>query len=124
MKKQASSNRSFEKLLLEAVDEGLSSLGDSAKETIYFYLEKTYKISRRDIPYKIEEFTNAIEKFFGVGAKTLEILIMKHLFEKVGGVVKHNKEQKNLVFTEYIAAAQQTFLKKKTRAFSSKSPDS
>jgi len=105
-------NRSFEKLLLEAVDEGLSSLGDSATHAVYFHLEKTFKISKRDIPYKIEEFADAIEKIFGAGAKFLEVLIMKRLYEKVGGVVEY-PEHKDLVFIEYVAAVKQSFLKKK-----------
>ncbi len=105
-------NHSFEKLLLEAVDEGLSSLGDSAKHAIYFHLKKTFKISKRDIPYKIEEFADALEKIFGLGAKPLEVLIMKHLYEKVGGVVEYPKHE-DLVFTEYVVAVKQSFLKKK-----------
>jgi hypothetical protein len=109
------SNRSFEELLLEAVDEGLSSLGDSSKQVVYFYLEKTFKINRRDIPYKIEEFVDAIEKLFGLGAKVLEALIMKRLYEKVGGVVEYDPEQVDLVFAEYVAAVRQSFLKKKTK---------
>jgi len=102
--------------LLEAVDEGLSSLGDSAKEVIYFYLEKTFNINRREIPYRIEEFTDAIEKFFGAGAKVIEILIMKHLYKKIGHVVEYNQELGDLVFNEYVAAARQTYLKKKKHA--------
>jgi len=112
---QALSNRSFEELLLEAVDEGLSSLGESAKEVIYFYLEKNSKIDRRDIPYKIEEFVEALEEFFGVGAKTLEVLIMKQLYQKIGHAVEYDRELKDLIFTEYVAAARKTFLKKKKR---------
>jgi len=106
-------NRSFEKLLLEAVDEGLSSLGDSTKYTIYFHLENNYRINRRDIPYKIEEFADAIEKIFGFGAKILEILIMKRLYEKFGGVVEYPEEHEDLVFAEYVATVKQSFLKKK-----------
>jgi nucleoside-diphosphate-sugar epimerase len=106
------SKRSFEKLLLETVDEGLSSLGDSAKHAIYFHLENTFNISKRNIPYKIEEFADALEKIFGLGAKPIEILIMQRLYEKVGGVVQY-PEQKDLVFAEYVAAARQSFLKKK-----------
>jgi len=106
------SKRSFEKLLLETVDEGLSSLGDSAKHAIYFHLENTFNISKRDIPSKIEEFADALEKIFGLGAKPIEILIMQRLYEKVGGVVQY-PEQKGLVFAEYVAAARQSFLKKK-----------
>jgi len=105
------SKRSFEKLLLEAVDDGLSSLGDSAKYAIYFHLEKTFNINRRNIPSKIEEFADAIEKIFGFGAKPIEVLIMRRLYEKVGGVVEY-PEHKELVFAEYVAAARQSFLKK------------
>jgi len=105
------SKRSFEKLLLEAVDDGLSSLGDSAKHAIYFHLEKTFNINRRDIPSKIEQFADAIEKIFGFGAKPIEVLIMRRLYEKVGGVVEYPKH-KELVFAEYVAAARQSFLKK------------
>ncbi len=105
------SKRGFEKLLLEAVDEGLSSLGDSAKHAIYFHLENTFNINRGDIPYKIEEFADALEKIFGLGAKPIEILIIQRLYEKVGGVVEY-PEHKDLVFAKYVAAAQQSFLKK------------
>jgi nucleoside-diphosphate-sugar epimerase len=104
------SKRSFAKLLLEAVDEGLSSLGDSAKYAIYFHLKKTFNINRRDIPSKIEQFADAIEKIFGFGAKPIEILIMRRLYEKVGWIVEY-PEHKDLVFAEYIAAARQSFLR-------------
>jgi hypothetical protein len=105
-------NRTFEKLLLEAVDDGLSSLGDSARYAIYFHLKVVFKVSKRDIPYKIEKFADGIEKIFGLGAKPLEILIMQRLYEKVGGIVEYPK-QKDLVFIEYVAAVKQSFLKKK-----------
>ena len=95
---------SFEVLLLEAIDEGLSLLGESAKQVVYFHLEKNFKINRQDIPYKIKEFTDAIEKIFGNGAKILEIHIIKCLFKKVGSTFKHHPKQTNLEFTEYIAA--------------------
>src|SRR3989304_7537998 len=89
-------NRCFEELLAEAVDEGLSSLGDSAKQAIYFHLEKTFSIEKQNIPNKFEEFTNAIEKIFGLGAKTLEIRIIKSLYEKVGRDFKYFPEKENI----------------------------
>ena len=103
---------SFEKLLLEAVDEGLSLLCSSSKQAIYALLENTFNISKRDVPYKNEEFADALEKIFGLGAKPIEILIIRRLNEKVGGVVEY-PQRKDLVFTEYVAAARQSFLKKK-----------
>lgn len=105
---------SFEKLLLEAVDEALSSLCGSSREVIYSQLEKAFRIARRDIPYKIEEFVDAIEKILGFGAKILEIQIMGQLNEKVGRI-EYPQELKDLIFTEYVAAARRSFLKKKNR---------
>jgi len=105
--------QSFERLLLKAIDEGLSSLGDSPKRVVYFYLEKRFKVKKREIPYKIEDFVDALEKIFGLGAKFLEILIIKQLYEKVGQIFEWNKGQTDLVFSEYVAAARQSFLKKK-----------
>jgi hypothetical protein len=104
-KEPEASNRSFDKLLLEAVDEVLSSLGDSSKQAIYFHLENAFKIRKQDIPCKIDEFTNAIEKIFGLGAKMLEIQMMKALYEKVGYAFKYLPKQKDLIFTDYVKAA-------------------
>ena len=94
----------FEELLMEAIDEGLSLLGESSKQVVYFYLGKTFKMNRLDIPYRIEEFIDAIESIFGNGAKILEIQIMKCLFKKAGYPFRHYSKEKSLEFTEYIEA--------------------
>ncbi len=98
----------FEELLLEAIDEGLSSLGTSTKQALYLHLERNFKISREDIPEEIEEFTKAIEEIFGTGAKLLEIQIMKRLCERIGRF-KYFPQQEDIVFTEYIEALRQAF---------------
>lgn len=97
--------RHFERLLMEAIDEGLSSLGDSAKQAIYFYLENAFSIRKQDIPNEIQAFTNALEKIFGQGAKILEIEMMKHLYMKVGHDFAYFPENDDLLFTEYVKAA-------------------
>ena len=102
----------FNKLLLEAVDEGLSSLGESSKQAIYFHLEKCFNVKKQDIAHKIEAFADGIEKIFGLGANFLEILIMKQLHEKVGQSLKW-PESKDLTFIEYVAAAKRSFLWKR-----------
>lgn len=102
----------FEKLLLEAVDEGLSSLGESSKQAIHFHLKKGFDIKRKEIPYKIEAFVEAIEKIFGLGANFLEILIMKRLYEKIGGAFEWH-EPTDFAFTEYVAVARRNFEEKK-----------
>lgn len=73
----------FEELLGEAVDEGLSSIGESAKQAIYFYLENGSHINRQEIPYKVEDFAAAIEKIFGLGAGFLKIIVLKQLYAKI-----------------------------------------
>jgi hypothetical protein len=98
----------FEKRLLEAVDEALSSLGESSKQAIYFHLNRNFNIEREEIPYKIADFIGALEEVFGVGANFLEVLIMRRLHETVGGAFEW-KESEEFTFTEYIAVAKRNF---------------
>jgi hypothetical protein len=102
----------FENLLLEAVDEALASLGDSAKQAIYYHLEDKFKITKNEIPNRLKDFTEGLEKIFGLGARFIEILIMKKLYEKVGQPLEWN-ESKELIFFDYVTAAKQSFQKKK-----------
>ena len=98
---QVLTKRDFEELLLEAVDEGLSSLGESSKQAIYFHLEKDSGIKREEIPRKIQGFTDRIEQIFGLGASFLQILIMRHLYERADrNLTWDNSEELNLV--EYV----------------------
>jgi hypothetical protein len=102
----------FEKLLLSAVDQALSSLGESSKHAIYFYLDKNFNIEKQEIPSKIESFKEALEDVFGVGASFLEVLIMKRLYETIGGNFQW-KESEEFTFAEYIAVAKRTFHERK-----------
>jgi hypothetical protein len=105
------SRSDFEKLLLEAVDEGLASLGESSKQAIYFHLERSFNVKKKEIPHKIETFAKAIEKIFGLGANFLEILVVKKLYEKVGGVFEWH-ESTEFAFTRYVAVAKRVFREK------------
>jgi len=102
------SKRDLDKLLFEAIDEGLSSIGESSKQTIYFHLKKGFNVKKHEIPCKTEDFAREIERIFGLGADFLEILIVKNLYEKVGRTV-HLLEPKDFVFTEYVAATKRSF---------------
>ena len=104
----------FERLMLESVDNALASLGDSAKEAIYFHLEDKFSIEKNEIPQRVEDFAEGLEKIFGIGAQFLEILIMKNLYERVGQPLEWNKS-KELIFAEYVAAARRSFLKERKR---------
>lgn len=92
------------KILLEAVEEGLSSLGDSPKQAIFFHLETSFEISKDNIPANMTEFSKALEKIFGPGAVYLEKLIAKRLYEKLG---LEFQEAENWDFLEHIHNARE-----------------
>lgn len=94
--------RDFEKILAEAVDEGLHSLGQSSRRAIYFHLEKNFDVKKQEIPSKIEVFADAIEKIFGSGANFLEILIVNRLHEKIGELELKIMEKKGYKFSDYV----------------------
>ena len=107
--------RAFQKLLLEAVDSTLSSLGDSARQSVYFHLEKKFDISRDEIPSRIEDFDHGLEQIFGVGTRFLEVLMMKKLYEEMGskGKILQLDQRKEFKFVDYVRAAQLTYLQAK-----------
>ena len=102
----------FNSIMLEAVDEALSFLGESAKRAIYYHLEEKFKIRREEIPIKIDDFAEAIEEIFGMGAKIIEMQIMKSLYKKVGRNFKYVSKEKDLLFTAYLKAVKNHFVKK------------
>ena len=107
--------RDFERILLEAVDEGLSSLGESSKVAVYFHLQKNFNVRKEEIPCRVEAFAEAMEKIFGQGATFLEILIMKRLHEKIRLDLREHNLQ-SLEFTEYVAMAKQSCMERKAGA--------
>jgi len=76
--------KEFGKILLTAVEESLSSLGDSPKQAILFHLEASFKLKKESIPTNLTEFAKALEGIFGPGASYLEKLILRRLYEKLG----------------------------------------
>ncbi len=80
--------------MAEAVDESLSSLGNFSKQAIYFHLENAFKIKKQEIPCKIEDFADAIEQLFGVGAKLIELRIIEALHERTQDFVYLPKKGK------------------------------
>lgn len=102
----------FERLLIKAVDQALSSLGESSKQAIYFYLDKNFSIEKQEIPHKIEPFEEALEEVFGDGASFLEVLIMKRLYETIGGNLQW-KDSQEFTFTEYVTVAKRVFRERK-----------
>jgi len=86
MTKFATELAEFDSILLEAIDEALSILGEEPKSALYRHLEKLLNLPRIEIPSRIPEFSKAIQNLFGLGSEFLEILIMKSLHSKVAVV--------------------------------------
>lgn len=101
--------RDFESLLLEAVDEGLSSLGESSKQAIYYHLEKSFNIKKQEIPTNVKVFAGALGKIFGPGADFIETLIVTRLDEKVEASAQW-RLSKELKLADYVDKAKRNLL--------------
>ena len=100
----------FIEALRESVDEALSYLGEEAKQAVYCHLDQKYGLTRLEIPYRIEEFSEALELLFGTAAKILQTLIMKALFKKIRQPIQLLGNPKNLDFNSYIQSTRVTNL--------------
>jgi hypothetical protein len=73
----------FDAVLLDAIDTAFSALGQNVKSSIYFNLETKFNLPKQDIPDRINDFSDALDRIFGQAARSLEILIMKYLNDRV-----------------------------------------
>jgi len=70
----------LDKIILQAVDLGLLNLGESTKQVIYHHVWIIQRLKREDIPIRLEEFYEALQKLLGTGAKAVEKLIVTNLY--------------------------------------------
>jgi len=73
----------LEKILLEAVDEGLLVPGEIVRAAIYERIERSYQLRREEIPEKVETFHRALQELLGAGGKVMEKLIAKSLYRRL-----------------------------------------
>lgn len=92
----------FERILVEAVDEGLLKLGESGREVVYFHLKHYYGFTKEDVPSNPQILVRCLEKIFGLGAKVVERDIIKSLYRKLK---LEYVEKKNFDFLEYLSDA-------------------
>ncbi|MCJ7632511.1 hypothetical protein MUP77_08995 [Candidatus Bathyarchaeota archaeon] len=83
--------------LIEAVDHGLLTLGESGREAVYFHLRNLASVKREDIPENLEVFQRGLERIFGAGSKMIETAIVRSLCQKLG---IQFEEDKNRSFAE------------------------
>jgi len=108
----------FDAVLLEAIDEALLVYGENTRSAFYEYFEKALSIAKNDIPRRIEDFSSGLEGLFGLGSKSLEIMVMMQLHLKIGVVWEYTLPNQNtrlqkvlpdLTFKEYVAFAKKYF---------------
>jgi hypothetical protein len=73
----------LEKILVEAVDEGLLVPGEIVRAAIYERLERSYQVKRGEIPEKLETFQLALEELLDKSGKVMEKLIAKSLYRRL-----------------------------------------
>ena len=112
----------FRELLIEAIDEALCSLGEPVKNTIYQHLNEDFKITKNNIPERMEEFSELLHKVFGLGASRLEVRFIKNLNAKLNAAEPKKQSDMGsskwivmeMSFTKYVCDAQKEFECKET----------
>ena len=102
-KSQKKSEDKFDVVVLEAIEESLSSFRAFDKQEVYFHLKNAYNISKREIPRKIEEFAFAMEQIFGIGSRLIEIRIIEALHKRIPEFVFTSRTNA-VVFEEYVTS--------------------
>lgn len=90
--------KGFNELFADAVDEGLSVLGENARYAIYFHIEQKYGIRREDIPRRIEAFHEALTGLLAAGAPIIENLIEKALY---GSLALKSESEENSTLVDH-----------------------
>ncbi|MEM2341925.1 MAG: hypothetical protein QXX94_00530 [Candidatus Bathyarchaeia archaeon] len=92
----------FGRIVVEAVDDGLSVFGETVKATLLLLIKERFHIDNHEISEKPKEFSSALRSILGNGGgKFVENLIVRNLYAKLGlGAPEVNKE-----FHEYIFEA-------------------
>jgi hypothetical protein len=101
--KQKATEDKFNVAIIEAVEESFSLFSSTVREAAYLHLERAFKIKKQEIPSRIEDFVDAIEQMFGVGAKLIEIRIIEVLHKHIHEFMFYPKKGE-INFKEYVAS--------------------
>jgi hypothetical protein len=96
--------KDFEKLLAEAIDESLSSLGESMKLKVYLHLEERFGVHKSEVPFRTASFAQAVDELFGLDAGDLEAHILRRVYEDVGRKTEWSPHS-GLTFVEEVKLA-------------------
>lgn len=110
---KVASQDNFSGILLEAINQTLSSLGKSRKRKVYSYLEKELGIKRKEVLFRISEFSRAIEKVLGTDAFNYKTKLLIEVDKKLNAIDRPKNFDclvPNLTFEDYIQIKQLLYL--------------
>lgn len=73
-----------DEIVLQVIERGFDSLGETPKQAIWFCLEEKFGFNRKKVPENIEAFQEALQKIFGLGYNFLDALFRQYLQEATG----------------------------------------
>ena len=100
----------YRQILLEAVDYGLMVLGEIVRQAIYQRIEKDHGLKRADIPEQLEAFHKALGSVLGVSAKTVERLIARNLYQRLGSNFTPHPEWTLIEYVDHAQATSKSIL--------------
>lgn len=93
----------FDEIFLEAIDYAFSKLGINIEKKFIGFLGTKYNMTKEEIPARIGDFVDALEKIFGAGSLPLELSIMKALRLRVPSF-NYLADNSDLYFEAYVAS--------------------
>jgi len=95
----------FDRILLQAIDEGLHVFGESTRCVIYYHIASKHRIERERIPERPEAFHEALKGMLGEGSKVVEKQIAKSMYAMLD---LRFKEYDEWTLVDYVNDARET----------------
>ena len=70
--------------LIEAVDESLEILGKQISPLVYGYMQRSFQITKDEIPARPGALLTTLSRLFGAASKSLEESIVRRFYAKMG----------------------------------------
>jgi hypothetical protein len=81
---ETTNEESFDEIFAEAVDAAFGSLGDSAKQAVYWHITQKAGIEKNELASHVEDLVPALEEFFQGGSSVIEMMILQNLSSRTG----------------------------------------
>lgn len=102
--------KEFNRILLEAVDETLDTLGIGVKKALYFHLKTAFSIKKETIYKDPVKFSDGLERIFGPGARFIENMVIESVCNKTRCKLRRGWQKNS--FTENIEKIKEKFVEK------------